>query len=286
MNLIPFVKVQGNGNDFILLDGIGNTLPDIDWGMLARQWCVRRFHIGGDGLMLALPSDSADFRMRLYNADGSEAEMCGNGIRCLAHFLFTRYARDADSLRIETGAGVRIVYRAHPDGTQIRVAMGTPQLTRAQIPMQGSPADQPVIEQSFPLENGETVLLSAVNTGTPHAVLFTEQPLQEFPLERIGPMIERHPSFPNRTNVQVARVRAPDMVEVRTWERGVGETFACGTGACAVVVVGVLTERLAPQTTVRMQGGELHIHWQRTTNQLWMTGPAHTAFEGTAPLPF
>lgn len=284
MNALPFVKVQGNGNDFILLDGIAQALPEWDWGALARQWCRRRHHIGGDGLMLALPSTRADFRMRLFNADGSEAEMCGNGIRCLAHFLFTRYAQDEARLRIETGAGIREVFRACPDATLIRVDMGVPHLVRADIPMAGTPPDQPVLEQPLTLPGGREVCLSAVNTGTPHAVLFVEQPLDTFPLEQIGASIERHALFPNRTNVQVARVCQSNRVEVRTWERGVGETLACGTGACAVVVVGVLTGRLETSTTVRMPGGELQIHWE-DCHRLWMTGPAQAVFEGRVPVP-
>ena len=243
MNRLAFVKVQGNGNDFILLDGIGEALPALDWGALARVWCQRRYVIGADGLLLALPSEVADYRMRLFNADGSEAEMCGNGIRCLAHFLFNRYAPDAEALRIETGAGVREVFRACPDASQIRVAMGAPRLARAEIPAAGTPPDQ-----------------------------------------QIGPQVENHPLFPQRTNFQVARVHARNEVEVRTWERGAGATLACGTGACAVVVIGVLTGRLEPQTVVHMPGGDLLIHWENPET-LWMTGPAQIAFEGTAPLP-
>ncbi len=284
MNRLAFVKVHGNGNDFILLDGIGEALPALDWSVLARAWCPRRYAIGADGLLLALPSEVADYRMRLFNADGSEAEMCGNGIRCLAHFLFTRYAPEAEALRIETGAGVREVLRACPDATRIRVAMGAPRLARAEIPAVGTPHDQPIIEQPLTLPSGETLWISAVNTGTPHAVLFTECPLSEFPLEQIGPQVERHSLFPQRTNFQVARIRTRNEVEVRTWERGAGATLACGTGACAVVVIGVLTERLEPQTLVHMPGGDLLIHWE-DRNTLWMTGPAQTAFEGTAPLP-
>lgn len=283
MNRLAFVKVHGNGNDFILLDGIGEALPALDWSMLARVWCPRRYAIGADGLLLALPSEVADYRMRLFNADGSEAEMCGNGIRCLAHFLFMRYAPEAEALRIETGAGVREVFRACPDATQIRVAMGAPRLARAEIPAAGTPHDQPIIEQPLTLPSGETLCISAVNTGTPHAVLFTERPLSEFPLEQIGPQVEWHPLFPQRTNFQVARIRTRNEVEVRTWERGAGATLACGTGACAVVVIGVLTERLEPQTLVHMPGGDLLIHWE-DRDTLWMTGPAQTAFEGTAPL--
>ncbi len=281
--LIAFSKLQGTGNDFILIDALSQDLLQVDWVRLAPFWCDRRGGVGADGLLLLYPSSMADYRMRIINADGSEAEMCGNGIRCFAHYLFTRHCPSQSTLTIETGAGMRRVSRLNPEATQIRVEMGTPRLTRQEVPMAGEPADEPVLDIPFPVEGYPSLTLSAVNTGTPHAVLFVDKPLETFPLEAIGRAIETHPLFPQRTNVQVAYRLDAHRIQVRSWERGVGATLACGTGACAVVVVGHLTGRVARRAQVLMPGGELEVEWDEQ-GVLWLTGPAVEVFKGTLSL--
>ncbi|MCS7065969.1 MAG: diaminopimelate epimerase [Fimbriimonadales bacterium] len=279
-----FFKLQGNGNDFVLLDALdathgwqGSAEETPDWSQWAVRLCDRRFGVGADGLLILERGERAPYRMRIFNPDGSEAEMCGNGIRCFAHYLLRRYAPQAESLAIETGAGVRVVRRADEMGRMLTVEMGAPRLARCEVPVRGEPFDQPMLQE--PVAVADTLLqLSAVNTGTPHAVLFTPD-VQVFPLERLGPAIEHHPLFPERANVQVAQVVRPDYAVVRTWERGAGATLACGTGACAVLVVGHLLGLLERRATIRMPGGELHIEW-REDNQLLMTGPAVEVFEG------
>lgn len=224
--------------------------------------------------------------MRIINADGSEAEMCGNGIRCFAHYVFTHLCPERNELKIETGAGIRTVYRLNPEATLLKVAMGTPQPPRpsfkelaislelANVPYPTSPA------RTTP----ESVLsLTSVNTGTPHAVVFIQEGLDTFPLAEIGAWVETHPLFPQRTNVQVAQVIDSQTVRVRPWERGAGATLACGTGACAVVVAGHLKGLLKRTVCVQMPGGELGVEWDEQ-NQLWLTGDAASVFEGTIAL--
>ncbi len=281
MKARPFAKLQGNGNDFVLVDALDpahgwhSTDAPPDWSLWAIRLCDRRFGVGADGLLVVERGERAPYRMRIFNPDGTEAEMCGNGIRCFACYLLLHYEPHADQLLIETGAGVRIVHRA--DGQMLTVEMGVPRLARREVPVHGEPADQPMLAQ--PTEVMDTALpLSAVNTGTPHAVLFVPD-VQAFPLETLGPAIEHHPLFPERTNVQVAQVLHRDYAIVRTWERSAGATLACGTGACATLVVGHLLGLLDRRATIRMPGGELRIEW-REDNQLLMTGPAVQVFEG------
>jgi diaminopimelate epimerase len=295
-----FAKLQGNGNDFVLIDtldpargwqAVGTDAP-FDWREWAVRLCDRRFGVGADGLLVVEWGEQAPYRMRIFNPDGSEAEMCGNGIRCFACYLLLHHEPDAQWLLIETGAGVRRVYRAPESlalatttekrglgvGFMLTVEMGVPRLARREVPVQSEPAEQPMLQEPVELA-GQTVPLSAVNTGTPHAVLFTAD-VQQFPLETLGPAVEHHPLFPERTNVQVAQVVRPDYAIVRTWERSAGATLACGTGACAVLVVGHQLGWLERRATIRMPGGELLIEW-REDNQLLMTGSALQVFEGT-----
>jgi diaminopimelate epimerase len=294
-----FAKLQGNGNDFVLIDALdpaeGWNLADAatapDWREWAVRLCDRRFGVGADGLLVVERGEQAPYRMRIFNPDGSEAAMCGNGIRCFACYLLLHHEPGAEELLIETGAGVRRVYRAPESpavataatsglgtGYMLTVEMGVPRLTRCEVPVRGEPAEQPMLQEPVAV-SGQTLLLSAVNTGTPHAVLFTDD-VQQFPLETLGSAVEHHPLFPERTNVQVAQVVRPDYAIVRTWERSAGATFACGTGACAVLVVGHRLGWLERRATIRMPGGELLIEWCEN-NQLLMTGPAVQVFEGT-----
>jgi diaminopimelate epimerase len=275
---MDFVKMHGLGNDFVLLDCLAGELSrtDEDWARLARQMCDRHFGVGADGILVALPSETADVRMRIFNADGSEAEMCGNGVRCLA-----RYARDnghvADRLRVDTLAGV--LELTFPDGpSQVRVDMGPPRLAPREIPVRAD--GERVLDLIVPV-NGRSLKVAAVSMGNPHAVTFMTAPdLEAFPLHEIGPGVERHTLFPERTNFHAVAVTSPHGATVRVWERGAGPTLACGTGACAVTVAGVLTGRLENPVDVTLPGGTLRIDWQQG-GSVFMTGPAEYVFRGT-----
>ncbi|MGQ9900798.1 MAG: diaminopimelate epimerase [Fimbriimonadales bacterium] len=269
--MIPlrFYKLQGAGNDFVLLDIRAQPLPEDAAASLARRLCDRRFGVGADGLLLVEPSMHADYRMRLYNADGSEATMCGNGIRCFARYLWEYHCPDATHLAIETGAGVRQVHRISPD--RFRVAMGQPRVM-----------ETPSRAELFPPSAGDVPqgirAIAAIHTGAPHLVLFVES-VDAFPLETVGARLEHHPRFPDRVNVSVAQVVSPDTVRARVWERGAGATLACGTGACAIGVAGALAGTLARAVQVQMPGGTLEVEWH-TDDALWLTGDAVLVFEG------
>jgi diaminopimelate epimerase len=276
---LRFYKLQGAGNDFVLLDAFTQPLPSGEVASLARRLCDRRFGVGADGLLIVEPSERADYRMRLYNADGSEATMCGNGIRCVARYLWEHHCPDAGSLAIETGAGVRRVHRLSQG--RFQVEMGVPRLMPSP-PVSPSPNRLGEGEQVVPLSHavgeGQGVRANFVHTGAPHLVLFVDS-VDAFPLETLGAQLERHPQFPDRVNVSVAQVEAPNRVRARVWERGVGATLACGTGACAVVVAGVQMGRLEREVRVQMPGGMLEVEW-RPDDTLWLTGDAELVFEG------
>jgi diaminopimelate epimerase len=270
---LSFAKYQGTGNDFILIDGL-KGLPDVDWAAFARRWCDRHYGIGADGVILVLEGQAAPFAMRVINADGSGPEMCGNGLRCFVKYLADRGLSPAGRFAVETGAGV-----LHPevlaDG-RVKVDMGRPILARTRIPMSGPEAERVVDE---PLAVGdETFLVTAVSMGNPHAVIFVAD-AQAVPLETWGPAIERHDAFPARTNVEFAQVLNPHEARMRVWERGAGPTLACGTGACATLVAGVLTGRLARQATIHLPGGPLEIAWG-ADDHILMTGAAEAVFTG------
>ena len=278
---LPFAKMHGCGNDYVVVDGFHHDVEDP--AALARAVCDRRFGVGSDGLLLALPGESHPLRMRMFNVDGSEAEMCGNGLRCLVKFALDRRLVDyAESGEVETGAGV-LAYEIQPAvGSPIRevtIDMGAPRLERADIPMVG-PAGQ-VLDEA--LEAGdETLRVTAVSMGNPHAVSFVSD-VEGWPLERVGPLVENHEAFPSRTNAEFVEVVSPTEVRQRTWERGCGETLACGTGACAVVVAGVLTDRTEREVRVRLRGGDLMVRWDERGHVL-KRGPAVEVFEGNWPL--
>jgi diaminopimelate epimerase len=275
---VDFVKMHGLGNDFIVVDLLarGQDRPDSEWAARAVRLCDRHFGVGADGVVLALPSEAADVRMRIFNSDGSEAEMCGNGIRCLA-----RYARDrglgGERLRVETLAGVLELTFAD-GGRAVRVDMGPPRLTAREIPV-ALDAER-VIDQ--PLEvDGYQWRFTAVSMGNPHAVVFlSPEELAALPLARIGPQVEHHPLFPARTNFHAVAVTSPHSATVRVWERGAGPTLACGTGACAVTVAGILKGLLESPVDVTLPGGTLHIAWE-PDGHVYMTGPAEYVFRGT-----
>ncbi len=282
--MLQFSKYQGLGNDFLLIDGRQASDEDSEAGLeaeLVRQLCDRRFGVGGDGVILALPSQAGgELRMRIFNADGSEPEMCGNGIRCLARFLADR---DGDGpgrrWQVDTLAG-RIVPELLGDGS-IRVDMGPPFLEPATVPttLPLGPAGLPQGELQV---DGEVFAVAAAGMGNPHVVVPVED-LADFDLERFGPLLELHPSFPAKTNVHFVQVLAPDHLVMRVWERGAGPTLACGTGACATLVACSLLGLVERRARVDLPGGPLQIHWDDATGHVIMDGPAEHVFDGAIP---
>jgi diaminopimelate epimerase len=274
---IPFVKMQGCGNDFVVVDGFAATVEDL--GGLARRVSDRRFGVGSDGLILALPSRRADLRMRMFNTDGSESEMCGNGLRCLVRFAWERgLVAHRERLIVETGAG-DLGVEVHLDGERIdtvTVDMGAPRLVRGEIPMRGAPGR--VLEEPIEVA-GRRLRVTAVSMGNPHVVVFVED-AAAFPVAEVGPAVETHPAFPRRTNAHFVEIVSPGEVRVRTWERGCGETFACGTGACAVTVAGVLAGRTRRDPLLRLKGGDLRARWDEAGGHVFLTGPAVEVFRG------
>ncbi len=274
---MKFTKVHGLGNDFILVDAIANPLT-VDPAELAIKVCDRHLGIGADGLVLILPSTVADVRMRIFNPDGSEPEMCGNVIRCFAKYVFERGIVSQPRINVETLAGIRIPEVRVENGqvTAVRVDMGEPQLKPSQVPVNVT-GEQAV---AVPLEvNGARVEFTAVSMGNPHCVIFVPEASQA-PLTTIGPVMENHQLFPQRTNVEFVQVANRRDVIMRVWERGAGVTMACGTGACAVGVAGVLNGYTDRLITVHLDGGDLEIEWSAENNHVYMTGPAAIVFEG------
>lgn len=272
--MIPFTKMQGIGNDFVMIDALRETaLPD-DLPAFARMVCDRRFGIGGDGLILLEKGDEAPFRQRMFNPDGSESEMCGNGIRCFARLLVDHgHVTDEAPIPVETGAGLLQV-EVLPD-RRVRVDMGIARLRRGAIGMAGGSETQGFIEQ----EVGYGLRGTAVSMGNPHLVIFVDD-VAKVDLETLGPELERHPLFPQRTNVHFVQVVDRTHLIQRTWERGAGVTLACGTGACASVVAAVITDRTERKVENRLPGGPLEIE-VAPEGRVMMTGAAETVFEGS-----
>lgn len=272
-----FTKWQGCGNDFVLIDCRERELAD--YAAFARKVCDRHFGIGGDGVLVILPSDQADFRMRIFNTDGSEAEMCGNGIRCFARYLYESGATAGESFTVETGAGVLVPRIVREDGrvTGVRVDMGEPVLAGDHIPVTGFGMGHAV---DAPLEvEGTSYRMTCVSMGNPHCVIFVDD-AEAFPVERLGTQFEHSPRFPRKTNTEFVEVKDRGHVRMRVWERGAAVTLACGTGACATGVAGVLTGRTDREVDVQLDGGTLHIAWDEATNHVFMTGPAELVFSG------
>jgi len=273
---MKFEKMHGLGNDFILVDGFKEKLP-VDLHNIATALCDRHFGIGADGLMVVLPSEKADIRMRIINSDGSEAEMCGNGIRCFAKFVHDAGYVHTDEFSVETMAGImtpRLV-RDKAIITGVRVDMGEPALERSAVPMLG-PAGQAVNE---PLEAGDTLFyVTALLMGVPHCVIFVDD-VSKVELEKYGPLLEKHPLFPRKTNVHFLEVINDSEIKMRVWERGAGITLACGTGACASLVAAVLNKKTGRKAKIHLPGGMLEIEWA-VNNHVYMTGPAEKVFCG------
>ena len=275
-----FTKMHGAGNDYVYVNGFEEALP-ADLPDLARRISDRRFGVGGDGLILILPSVKADARMQMFNADGSEAEMCGNGIRCVAKYVYDYGIACKPELQIETKAGVLSLTVSTAGGLvdKVRVDMGPPILAAERIPTT-LPGD-PVVNAALQVA-GRSFAVTSVSMGNPHCVIFVEQASDELVLG-FGPKIEVDPHFPARVNVEFIEVISSSEVRQRTWERGSGETWACGTGASAVCVAGVLTGRTGRRIVNHLRGGDLELHWDEADNHVYMTGPAAEVFSGDWP---
>ncbi len=272
---IRFTKMQGTGNDFVLLDAVSNDFSGLDFQAISGKLLDRRFGVGADQLLVLLPSrekEKARLGMRIFNLDGSEVQMCGNGIRCLAKYAWTRgLAPKNKKLEIETLAG--IIVPEEKDGL-VRVDMGAPRLEGREIPVL---LDGRVVD--YPLKIEEALFaVTCVSMGNPHAVIFVED-VAGFPVGLYGPEIEKHPFFPERTNVEFIQVISPQEIKMRVWERGSGETLACGTGASAAVVASALKGLTSRQAGVELAGGRLEIEWAESV-RVYMTGPAEEVFEG------
>ena len=283
-----FTKMQGAGNDYVYVDCFHEPVPPEPAG-LARRIADRHFGVGGDGLILIHPSTVADARMQMFNADGSEAQMCGNGIRCVAKYLFDHDICRRDRLTIETGAGVLSLDLEVQDGLvqRVRVDMGEPILAAERIPttLPGDAArpGQPVVGAKLVVD-GVALEVTCVSMGNPHCITFVDRLGDDWVLGT-GPTIETDPHFPQRINAEFVEVVSPAEVRMRVWERGSGETLACGTGATAVCVAGVLTGRMGRKVLVHLLGGDLELDWDSQNNHVYMTGPAVEVFSGEWPWP-
>lgn len=273
---LEFTKYQGLGNDFILVDNRHQSDPLLT-PQQAAHWCDRNFGIGADGVIFALPgAEGADYTMRIYNSDGSEPEMCGNGIRCLARFLADLEGVQEKDYQISTLAGM-IRPKLRGDGL-VRVDMGEPRLLAEQIPTTLAAPGEPVVNQPLRVA-GISWTVTCVSMGNPHCITFVDD-TAAIDLAGIGPQFEHHPVFPQRTNTEFIQVVRRDYLLMRVWERGAGATLACGTGACAALVAAVLTDHSDRQATLELPGGNLLIEWSEQDNHLYMTGPAERIFAG------
>ncbi|MBI2889524.1 MAG: diaminopimelate epimerase [Nitrospirae bacterium] len=271
---LEFVKMQGTGNDFVFLDARRKRLSNPS--LVAGRLCDRRFGIGADQMLLLEASRQADFRMRIFNPDGSEVEQCGNGVRCLARYVWERGLSRKPTLSILTGGGIVKTRRV---GREVEVDMGEPVLEGEKIPVAASGR---IVNR--PLEvDGREFSITAVSMGNPHCVIFRRLNGED-PVERYGSKIEHHPFFPKRTNVEFVNVVGPARIRVDVWERGTGRTLSCGTGACASVVAGVLLDKIGRNCEVILPGGRLHVRWDPRTNHVLMRGPAEEVFTGRVRL--
>lgn len=281
---MKFTKVQGAGNDFILVE---NTARKRDWSPVAVAMCDRHFGIGADGLLLLLPSDIADFKMRIFNADGSESDACGNGLRCMVKYFINRGLNNPTSqeILVETRAGIR---KAEISKTaKIQIGMGQPGFDREDIPVTPEPGRGDLIDIksmiSYPVSiDGQELQLSLVSMGNPHAVYFCQQSVADFPLSRLGPEVEKHRIFPLGVNFEVARVLDRQRIEARVWERGVGETLACGSGACAITVAGQKHGYIGQEVAIDLPGGTLEVEWDEA-GEVFLSGPSEIVFSGEWP---
>jgi diaminopimelate epimerase len=279
---MKFTKMHGAGNDYVYVDCFAQSLP-VDAASLARQVAHRHFGVGGDGLILICPSEIADVRMQMHNADGSQAEMCGNGIRCLAKYVYDHDIARKENLKVETGAGVLdLALHVGEDGRvdEVTVDMGKPMLEAGQVPTTIRESG-PVIDCEVEFA-GRTFQVTCVSMGNPHCIIFVPEATDEL-VQGLGPTIETDPRFPNRTNVEFVERISSGEVRQRTWERGSGETWACGTGASAVCVAGVMTGRTDRRILNHLLGGDLTLDWDASNEHVRMTGGAVEVFHGQWP---
>ncbi len=271
-----FTKMHGTGNDYIYVNAFQEVVQDPS--TLARQLSDRHFGVGSDGLVLILPSSVADFRMRMFNADGSESEMCGNASRCIGKYVYDKGLTDKSLITLETAAGIKELGLMINDGKveTVTVNMGSPILDPIKIPVLVDGME--ALRVPLVLPTGE-VEVSCVSMGNPHAVCFVDD-VESLDIATMGPAIEQHPMFPNRVNAEFVQVLAPDHLKMRVWERGAGETLACGTGACATLVAAVMRGLAVREAKVDLRGGSLQIHWQPDSGTVLLTGEAAFVFEG------
>ncbi|MCI6715083.1 MAG: diaminopimelate epimerase [Lachnospiraceae bacterium] len=275
---MKFTKMHGCGNDYIYIDGAKEHIAQEEKPDFVRRVSDRHFGIGGDGVIFINPSDEADFEMEMYNADGSRAEMCGNGIRCVAKFVYDKGLTDKTDISVISCGKIKYLQLSLKDNKvdTVRVNMGAPELIAANVPVlcdKEQAVDEPITVQDTEYK------MTCVSMGNPHAVVFMEN-VTDLEIEKIGPYFESHERFPKRTNTEFVKVIDRNTVQMRVWERGTGETLACGTGCCATVVACILNGLTDDTVTVKLLGGELEITWDREADLVYMTGPATTVFEG------
>ena len=280
---MKFTKMHGAGNDYVYVDARSENR---DWNELSRQMSDRHFGVGGDGLILIKDSDVADLKMSMFNADGSEAEMCGNGIRCFVKYAVDRgiVSDSSTSVSVETLAGIRRVAPIAENGQVVaaRVSMGNPILTPTDVPVKlesaGEYGSGPLLGYPFQMD-GHDLPLSFVSMGNPHAVTFIDTPVAEFPLHTVGPKMEHHSIFPNRVNFEIVNIDSLDHLTARGWERGSGETMACGTGACGIAVASILGGHTGNAVDITLPGGTLTVNWDGE-GEVFLEGPAQEVFNG------
>ena len=278
---MKFTKMHGIGNDYIYVNGFEETVQNPS--EVAIRLSDRRFGIGADGLILILPSDVADCRMEMFNADGSIGKMCGNGIRCVAKYVYDRGIVQKDVLRVETRSGIKTLQLRIEDGkvSSVRVNMGRPALKPEEIPAHFN--KERIVDEEVQTASGRVWRITCVSVGNPHAVAFVDE-VGGLDLPAIGPEMENLPIFPERANIEFVQVLGPHEIRMRVWERGSGETWACGTGACACAGASVLNAKTDRDVTVHLRGGDLHIFWDPNTDEVFMEGPAAFVFDGTVEI--
>lgn len=280
---LTFTKMHGIGNDFVVVDCLAaaDAPPADALQAAAVRLCDRKFGIGGDGVLVVLPSDKADFLMRMFNPDGSEAEMCGNGIRCFARFVYDRGHTTSTEITVDTLGGIKRLSLSLKNGVvdTVKVDMGRPGLDRADLPMTGAAGK--VLGEKIEAA-GRTIAVTGVSMGNPHVVFFADQ-ADDVLINTLGPVIETHPLFPRRTNVHAVQIQSRDELTMLTWERGAGRTLACGTGACACAVAAALNDLTGRRVLAHLAGGDLLIEWEQD-DHVYMTGPATEVFTGTITL--
>ena len=275
---MKFTKMHGCGNDYIYVNGFQEKIATEDKPQLVRYLSDRHFGIGGDGVIFINPSTEADFEMEMYNADGSRAEMCGNGIRCVAKYVFDYGLTEQTDISIVSFGKTKYLTLTVEQGkvSKVRVNMGAPELIAGEVPVISE--NQTVVNEEIVVKN-QTYYMTCVSMGNPHAIVFMDD-VAQLDIEAIGPFFENHERFPRRTNTEFVRVIDRNHVEMRVWERGTGETLACGTGCCATVVACVLNNLTDCNVNVKVLGGSIDITWDREDNLVYMTGPAETVFDG------